>query len=102
MRFQFQISLPFHLEILNANPWHKISRIILWDKQTSNPVLELGLEPGRTSMIATTLTLTLTFYDCHETLLLMVVWLAGGGNGGKAKNCRILRRVLTVSQGFWV
>ena len=101
MRFQFQISLPFHLEILNANPWHKISQII-YEILTSKPGLELGLEPGRTSMIATTLTLTLTFYDCHETLLLMVMWLAGGENGGKAKNCRVLHRVLTVNQGLWV
>ena len=53
-------------------------------------------------MIATTLTLTLTFYDCHETLFLMVMWLAGGENGGKAKNCRVLHRVLTVNQGLWV
>ena len=29
-----------------------------------------------------------------KTLLLMVMGLAGRENGGKAKNCRVLRRIL--------
>ena len=29
-----------------------------------------------------------------KTLLLMVMGLAGSQNGGRAKNCRVLRRVL--------
>ena len=40
-----------------------------------------------------------------KTLFLMVMQLAGGENGEKAKNCRVLRRVLARYTGilgiFW-
>ena len=31
-----------------------------------------------------------------KTLLVMVIWLEGGENGGKAKNCRVLARYIVI------